>query len=615
MGQADWTIHDGVVTARPTSPVGGWLVFEKSMANVGFYSKILCAGDCKAGVLLRAEKTPNGGMHGVYVALSDGDRGVFALTLDAQGHETSRIKLKEGESLGGLPSPMANTPPDIQAILRQRTKDLATLKMPDGDLLKPMMSPSGNYVPGGWNSLNVYLFQDALNPSVNGGPVGASALARSIVPPEAGTYGQIALYVGGKQTAQFKDVEYKDLLARQRPAEQISSDFEIHRLDGLFYSWCPAVGDFDHDGIPDIAAGPWIYFGPDFTRVREYYTPVAYNPTTDYPQLSTIAFAYDFTGDGWDDILQFTGNAGAITGILYVNPKGQSRHWDSHKVLDLLANEETLLADVDGDGKLEVVHGGPAYGLGYSKPDPSNPTGKWITTMIADKGVWGDYLVHGLGVGDINGDGRMDILTPFGWWEQPAVKGQGFWKYHPVAFGRRGISQGNGGGAMLGVYDVNGDGLNDVVTSLEGHGFGLAWYEQKRDAKGEITFVQHMIMDNYLDNNAGGVMFTEPHATAFADMNGDGIPDLVTGKRSFSHLTSWYDPDPYGVPVLYVYKTVRDSKAPGGARFEPELVHNFSGVGAHFVLSDLNKDGVPDIITSGPYGTFVFFNKLKQGTK
>lgn len=432
-----------------------------------------------------------------------------------------------------------------------------------------------------------------------------------IVPANLAAYGKIVLHVGGTAPAQFKDIEFKDLLNRKRPVEYASPNFELHRLDGLFYSWSPTIGDFNHDGYQDIAAGPWIYLGPDFTKVEEYYTPVTYNPTTDYPQLSTVALAHDFTGDGWDDIIQFTGNAGVITGWLYVNSKGESRHWDKYEVLDLLANEDTELVDLFGDGRAEILHGGPNDGLGYSMPDPANPTGKWITTMIAPKGPWGDYLVHGLGAGDINGDGRKDILTPYGWWEQPPPGTKGFWKYHPTAFSNYGISQGGPGGSTLCVFDVNGDGLNDVVSAQQGHGFGLAWFEQKRDTIGNITFERHWIMNNWLDNNSGGVMFTEPHAFACADMDGDGIPDLVTGKRQFSHLDTWVDPDPWGAPVLYVYKTVRDSTVPGGARFEPKLVHNFSGVGAHIDLKDMNNDGKPDIETSGPYGTFVFINKLQ----
>jgi hypothetical protein len=151
--------------------------------------------------------------------------------------------------------------------------------------------------------------------------------------------------------------------------------------------------------------------------------------------------------------------------------------------------------------------------------------------------------------------------------------------------------------------------MNDVVTSLEGHRFGIAWFEQRRDADGAIRFIRHDIMGNYLTKSAGDVLFTEPHTSAFADMDGDGISDLVIGKRAMSHLFNYFDADPFGPPVIYVYRTVRNPTAPGGAEFVPYLVHNRSGVGAHLSLADLDGDGGIDITTSGVYGTFVFLNK------
>ena len=60
-------------------------------------------------------------------------------------------------------------------------------------------------------------------------------------------------------------------------------------------------------------------------------------------------------------------------------------------------------------------------------------------------------------------------------------------------------------------YDVNGDGRNDVVTSLSAHWWGLGWFEQKRDASGTITFEPHVIMDDFSTKNAGNVTFSEPH--------------------------------------------------------------------------------------------------------
>jgi hypothetical protein len=210
----------------------------------------------------------------------------------------------------------------------------------------------------------------------------------------------------------------------------------------------------------------------------------------------------------------------------------------------------------------------------------------------------------------------MDIINPNGWWEQPATGAdKGLWIYHPQAFGRSGHRGSGAGGASMAVYDVNGDGLNDVVTSLSAHGFGLAWYEQKRDASGNISFVTHMIMDDYSTKNTGGVTFAELHGSTFADIDGDGIPDFIVGKRYFSHLESSLDPDTFGPPVLYVFRTVRDPKAPGGARFVPELVHNRSGVGSSVLAADLDKNGTMDIITATSRGTFIFWNKTKGKAK
>jgi hypothetical protein len=437
-------------------------------------------------------------------------------------------------------------------------------------------------------------------------------LAKVAAPKSDGEFGPIALYVGGSGEVRFKGLRYKDLDILTTPRETVSPEFSERHINGFYHSWGAAIADINHDGIPDVIAGPYYYLGPDYTAAHEIYIPHAYNPASDYPQDSMVTLASDFTGDGWPDVLVMSGSAGLGVATLYVNPRGESRHWESYEVIQHVGNETTLLADIDGDGKPEVIHAGNSK-LQYSKPDPSNPTGTWITTSISETGPWGANIGHGIGVGDINGDGLKDIVTVYGWWEQPAKgSGQKLWTYHPQEFGRWGPTAGGAGGAELGIYDVNGDGLNDVVTSLEGHGFGLAWYEQKRSASGEISFVQHIIMDNFLTQNAGGVTFTEPHATAFADMDGDGVPDLITGKRAMSHLFDYGDPDPFGPAVLYVYKTVRNPKAPGGAEFVPTLVHNFSGVGSNFAVADLNGDGTPDIVTSGIYGTFVFFNHMPK---
>ncbi len=164
----------------------------------------------------------------------------------------------------------------------------------------------------------------------------------------------------------------------------------------------------------------------------------------------------------------------------------------------------------------------------------------------------------------------------------------------------------------MAVYDVNGDGRNDVVTVLNPHGWGLAWFEQKRDPQGAISFEQHMIMDDLWTKNAGGVAFSQPHGTNFGDVDADGIPDFIVGKRYWSHRDDYLDPDPYGPAVLYSYRTVRNPKAPGGAEFVPELIHNHSGAGSDVLPFDLNKEGHLDIVTATRFGTFIFWGQARR---
>jgi hypothetical protein len=419
---------------------------------------------------------------------------------------------------------------------------------------------------------------------------------------EYGRFGPIAFYAGGTGEVRLRDIAYKDLQPRVSVPERVSDHFRMQVLNEFYYSWGPAIADFNRDGVLDIVAGPYCYFGPDYTVSREIYITDTLNPGTTY--FNGLQYAYDFTGDGWPDVLNAIFQRPAV---LYVNPKGESRRWDAYNVTERMTSEMFLLKDVDADGRLEFLYKGDNV-IVYAKPDPANPTSMWIATPMTERGPWAN---HGLGVGDINGDGRVDLLNAYGWWEQPPKGQTKTWTYHPVAFGR--WDRSSPGGGEMAVYDVNGDGLNDVVAGLQAHGWGLSWFEQKKGADGKISFQEHMIMGDFSTKNAGGVTFSQLHGSTFADIDGDGVSDFIVGKRFWSHLDNFIDPDPHGAPVLYVYRTVRNPKAPGGAEFAPELVHNRSGIGSHAAAVDLNKDGALDIVTSTKRGTFIFWNNWKRG--
>jgi hypothetical protein len=608
IGSASWRAAEGEISVTPKSPDAAWLVLEKSYQDVQFYTEFRCADSCDAGLLLRAEKTSDGGLKGVFVSLSDNDINSYDLTLSPEGKELSRSRLQRATAqfariaTGSWNNGQARVPGFAMLAPTLAEYDAETAKAPAG----PAAAPAGaagrgapaplSLLHNDWNTVQVIVDADMVWITLNGrrGP------ANTATNDHMTGFGPIALHAAGSGEVRFKEISAKDLNVKREPEEKISSHFRKQELNDFFDSWGATVGDINHDGIPDVIAGPFYYLGPAYTERHEFTAARTYSPAVNFPEGMTY-FAYDFTGDGWTDILVV--DSRPI--FLYVNPGGESRRWDRYNVVPSAISEIEVFGDIDGDGKPEVLFTGPRATLAYAKPDPANPLAPWKIHNISEPGLAG---AHGMGIGDINGDGRMDVVNNRGWWEQPAAgAGEGAWKFHEVNFGM--------GGAEMGIYDVNGDGLADVVTALSAHTFGLAWFEQKRDATGIISFIRHDIMGDFSTKNAGGVTFSEPHGAAFADMDGDGIPDLITGKRLYSHLESHLDPDSDGPAVLYWYRTVRNPKAPGGAEFVPELVHNRSGVGSQFVVVDLNGDGAPDIVTSGPKGTFVFWNQMRPARR
>ena len=597
VGEADWRAENGEIIGTPKSPDGGWLLLDKSFQDVQFSASFRCTGGCQTGVMVRAEKTADG-MKGVYFAAVDSDAGSYAVKLDAQGKQAGRERLRPGGGQMRI-APPASGPGPIAAPGRQGGRGAAAGGRGRGTLASgvslPIQPASTALRPNDWNEIEVIIDANIIRPYINDG--GTSS---GVAEEEAGRFGPMALYVGGTGEVRFKNLAYKDLSIKTFPKEAFSVNFTPQRLSEFYYSWSAAAADVNRDGHIDIISGPFAYLGPSYTSAREIYLGQTFSPSNQYPK-TMVAFAEDFTGDGWPDLL--TGFNGPTT--LYVNPKGEPRRWDTFVVLPNVTSEISVVRDINGDGKPEYIFAADGA-INWARPDPANPTGQWVSHVISESGT---ANAHGLGAGDINGDGRLDIVNVYGWWEQPSTLALPEpWTYHPVAFGRSGGHAG-AGGAEMAVFDLNGDKLADVVTSLQAHGFGLAWFEQKRDRNGTISFVQHMVMDDFTTKNAGNVTFSELHGSTSGDVNGDGIPDFIVGKRHWAHEESYTDPDPNGPGVLYVYRTVRNPKAPGGAELVPELIHNRSGAGSQVLARDLNRDGVLDIVTSTTRGAYVFWGK------
>jgi len=349
--------------------------------------------------------------------------------------------------------------------------------------------------------------------------------------------------------------------------------FLVHRL-GTDHAEGITTLDINNDGFTDLLSGAYWYEnsgaeGGDWKQHQYRSVDMKDEFVSDCGE-----WTIDVNHDGAPDVV----TAGWITNGLwwYENPKASGVMWKRHLVTDSYDTEGGVMADINGDGKPDIAlahynHSGILW-VDFSGPQPQ-------VHHVGGKEQDG----HGIGIADVDGDGKADILTPYGWFRNiDADHDQ--WEWHGD------WKLGDAGFPILG-YDVNHDGKLDIIYG-EGHSYGLYWLEQTGTSA-------HREWKRYTIDES----FSQAHALALVDIDGDGEPELVTGKRYRGH--SGNDPGSYDPVVVYAYKI--DRSAASFTRI-PLSVNGTASAGTQFIAEDLDHDGDIDIASAGKLGVHVFEN-------
>lgn len=364
-----------------------------------------------------------------------------------------------------------------------------------------------------------------------------------------------------------------------------SLEFLKHTIDLGFSETC-AVADVNNDGKLEIVSGEhWFEKAPPSAPglpprwIRHKFRTLPY---LNFYLDNFSDLPVDAAHSGYADIVSCSWFSKQIT--WYRNPGNANEPWKETVIQSGYPVEFAFLVDILNTGKpLQIL---PEFGDAHAPLSWYELMGEGADAHWVHHQVSSQSYGHGIGAGDVNGDGRTDIITPQGWFEAPADPRSGQWIFHPE------FDLGTVG--FIHVHDVNGDGLADLVTSAA-HGYGVFWYEQRKETDGKRSWVKHVIDDSW----------SQAHALTLADLNGDGQMELITGKRYFAH--NGHDPGSKEPLGIYWYQPIRVN---GELQWKRHLIDYSSraGGGMQIPVVDLAGNGSRDVLVAGKSGLFWFEN-------